>query len=269
MPSKADIEKRIATMGDPKSNGAWREFVEKNNAADIAEQKRQLRIANHTKQQWGIADKKNDGVKYVGSRQHLYDEKPDSQFKKLVKYGVENSSVPVSKAPQGSKQHKTDILNYVNKVVADNEPKIADQEIFKNNINRQPKYPTQASPRQIGDLAEKLEKQRQMTGGTSLWDDMKATAKTPAEKKEIRETIWQDYKRNGAKNMAEADLRWIGKSKYAPVADFKIDASGISDSINNYIKATQVHAPTELRKKERDPDLSGGLAAILGVPYEN
>jgi len=34
---------------------------------------------------------------------------------------------------------KKDILNYVNKVVADNEvridPKIADQEIFKNNIN--------------------------------------------------------------------------------------------------------------------------------------
>ena len=36
MPSKAEIEKRIATMGDPKSNGKWREFVEKNKAAEKA-----------------------------------------------------------------------------------------------------------------------------------------------------------------------------------------------------------------------------------------
>ena len=75
--SLAEVEKKIATMGDPKSNGKWREFVQKNKAADIAEQKRQLRIKNHTKQQWGIADKKkNDGVKYVGSRQYLFEDLP-------------------------------------------------------------------------------------------------------------------------------------------------------------------------------------------------
>ena len=28
--TKADTEKRIATMGDPKSNGAWKRFVDKN-----------------------------------------------------------------------------------------------------------------------------------------------------------------------------------------------------------------------------------------------
>ena len=75
--SLAEVEKKIATMGDPKSNGKWREFVQKNKAADIAEQKRQLRIKNHTKQQWGISDKKkNDGVKYVGSRQYLFEDLP-------------------------------------------------------------------------------------------------------------------------------------------------------------------------------------------------
>ena len=75
--SLAEVEKKIATMGDPKSNGKWWEFVQKNKAADIAEQKRQLRIKNHTKQQWGIADKKkNDGVKYVGSRQYLFEDLP-------------------------------------------------------------------------------------------------------------------------------------------------------------------------------------------------
>ncbi len=34
-PTKADIEKRIATMGDPKSNGKWREFVERNKKAEM------------------------------------------------------------------------------------------------------------------------------------------------------------------------------------------------------------------------------------------
>ena len=33
-PSKKDIEKRIATMGDPKSNGKWAEWVEKNKFED-------------------------------------------------------------------------------------------------------------------------------------------------------------------------------------------------------------------------------------------
>ena len=226
MTSRKDIEKRIATMGDPKSNGAW--------AAHVARNKRY-----------------------------------EAEQKKLVKFGVENSSTPVSKAPQGSKQHKMDVVNYINKVVAENEPKIADQEIFKNNINRKPTYPAQASPKQVGQLAERLETSRQMTGGTSLWDDMKATAKTPAEKKEIREVILKDYKRNGAKNMADSDLRWIGKSKYAPIADFKIDASGISSSINNYINATRVNAPVAPPKKQRDPDLNLGLAAILGETHDS
>ena len=193
----------------------------------------------------------------------------EAEQKKLVKFGVENSSTPVSKAPQGSKQHKMDVVNYINKVVAENEPKIADQEIFKNNINRKPTYPAQASPKQVGQLAERLETSRQMTGGTSLWDDMKATAKTPAEKKEIRDIIQEDYKKHGTKDMADSDLRWIGKSKYAPVADFKIDASGISSSINNYINATRVNAPVAPPKKQRDPDLNLGLAAILGETHDS
>ena len=217
MTSKADIEKRIATFGDPKSNGKWSAFVARNKRYE-AEQK-------------------------------------DAELKKLVKFGVENSSNSVSKAPQGSTQHKRDILNYVNKVVADNEPKIADQEIFKNNINRkEPVALKFASPKQVGQLAERLEENRQRTGEMSTWDAMKATAKTPQEKKEIRDIIKEDYKRHGAKDMADADL--------------KIDAEGISRSINNYINATR-NVPVAPPKKQRDPDLNRGLASIIGETYEH
>ena len=149
------------------------------------------------------------------------------KLRSLVKFGVENSSTPVSKAPQGSKQHKVDVLTYVNKVVADNEPKIADQEIFKNNINRkEPVALKFATPHQVGQLAQRLEENRQRTGEMSTWDTMKATAKTPQEKKEIRDIIKEDYKKHGAKNMAEADLKWIGRAKsQQPIMDFKIDVS--------------------------------------------
>ena len=35
--------------------------------------------------------------------------------KDIIKFGVENSSVPVSKAPQGSEQHRKEVLNYIEK----------------------------------------------------------------------------------------------------------------------------------------------------------
>ena len=74
-PEKIKIEKRIATFGDSKSNGAWAAHVARNKKYD-AEQKEKEKL------------------------------------KSLVKFGVENSSTPVSKAPQGSKKHKSDIISY-------------------------------------------------------------------------------------------------------------------------------------------------------------
>ena len=96
---------------------------------------------------------------------------------------------------------------------------------------------------------------------------LKKAADTPEEKKEIREVILQDYKRNGAKNMAQDDLKWIGKGR---VADgIKIDVKGISDSVNTYINAQRKFMkPSRPPPKKPDPDLNRGLAAILGVPYE-
>ena len=212
MPSKKEIEQRIATFGDPKSNGTF--------------------------------------------ARHVANNKRSEELMSLVKHGVEHSSTPVSKAPAGSQKHKTDVLNYINKIVDQYEGK-------------EPIYPSRASPRQIGDLAERLETSRQMTGEMSTWDAMKATAKTPQEKKEIRDIIRADYNKHGAKDMADSDLRWIGKSKYAPVADFKIDAEGISNSINNYINATRVNAPVAPPKKPKDPDLNLGVASLLGETYDS
>ena len=207
MTSKAEIEKRIATMGDPKSNGAW--------------------------------------------SRHMAQNKRYEDLKSLVTHGVEHSSTPVSTAPAGSKKQKTDVLNYINKMV----------DMYEGDHIKV----KEATPKQVGQLAERLEENRQRSGEMSTWDSMKATAKTPAEKKEIRDVIRRDYNRNGPKNMAQDDLKWIGKAKsQQPIMDFKIDANGISSSINNYINATRANAPVAPPKKKRDPDLSLGLGSILG-----
>ena len=191
------------------------------------------------------------------------------EIKDIVKHGVEHSSTPVSKAPQGSKKHKTDVLQYIEKMKDMYEPKFADQQIFKNNINKKPTYPTQASPEMMGKAAERIERARQMTGEKkqlSTWDLLKKAADTPEEKKEIREIIREDYKKNGAKNMDPDDLKWIGKGKVA--TDVKIDVSGISESINNYINATAQPAPLAPPKKQRDPDLDAGIVSVLGGSNE-
>jgi len=191
------------------------------------------------------------------------------EIKDIVKHGVEHSSTPVSKAPQGSKKHKTDVLQYIEKMKDMYEPKLADQKIFKNNINNKPTYPTQATPEMMGKAAERIERARQMTGEPkqlSTWDLLKKAADTPEEKKEIREIIREDYKKNGAKNMDPDDLKWIGKGKVA--TDVKIDVSGISESINNYINATAQPAPLAPPKKQRDPDLDAGIVSVLGGSNE-
>jgi len=217
MTSKAEIDKRIATFGDPKSNGAWAANYKK-----VQEQKRY--------------DAEQEAAK--------------AKIKKDIRFGVENSNVSVSKAPQGSKQHTLEVSKHV--------------DILSNNINDK-MYASHATPEQVGKLAERLERSRQMTGEESTWNSMKRTAKTPAEKKEIRQIILEDYKKNGAKDMDPDDLKWIGKGKLNPI-EIKIDVDGISSSINNYVNAKRANEPVAPPKKEIDPDLNKGLGYLLGEP---
>jgi hypothetical protein len=66
--------------------------------------------------------------------------------------------------------------------------------------------------------------------------------------------------------MDSDDLKLIGKGKITP--NIKIDVSGISSSINNYINATRANAPAPPPKKQRDPDLDLGLASLIGGSNE-
>ena len=54
--------------------------------------KKDLRIANHLKRQWGLLDPKKKGVQYVGSRRWLLEDKPKPN-NKYFSYGVDAKSI--------------------------------------------------------------------------------------------------------------------------------------------------------------------------------
>lgn len=73
-PSEEKVIEKQMVKDTSKSKGAWKKFVSDN---AIAEKKdNELRRKKQLMRSWGLDKKTNDGVKYVGSRQHLYDDYP-------------------------------------------------------------------------------------------------------------------------------------------------------------------------------------------------
>ena len=222
-PEKIKIEKKIATMGDDKSKGAWKAHVARNNRYE-AEQKK--------------------------------------KFKSIV----ENSSTAVSKAPQGSPRHKSDIISYIEKM----------NDIYgKGNENV---YPSKATPTQVGDLAKRLEEGRQMSGQPSTWDLMKQTAHTSEEKNEIKKILNKEYYKHGPKDMDPEDLKYINKHK-SQITSPKIETPTVSFNPTLVSKPTptpptpqisieetiKVLADERLKKEQRAWDRQHGRSGITDL----
>ena len=223
-PEKIKIEKKIATMGDSKSNGAWAAHVARNDRFE-KEQKEKLR--------------------------------------KHIKLGVENSPIAVSKAPQGSPKHKSDIISYINKMTDMYDKKDEDF------------YPRQATPTQVGEAAKRLEESRQSTGDLSTWELMKQTAKTPEERNEIKKILNKEYYKRGPKNMDPSDLKYIGKHKsqivYPEIKIPHIERDLISKPIPEPETALplrehiKVLADERLHREQNDWDRKFGRGGIIDL----
>ena len=109
---RRELNKYLA-RNNSNSDGAWTAFVKANTDPNRPK---------HTEPVEYMEQMKNKHGSYK------------NYTRNLVKYGVDHSQKKIGNAPPGSKQQKQDVLNYVNKVVSDNEPKIADQKIFENNV---------------------------------------------------------------------------------------------------------------------------------------
>ena len=109
-----EIERQL-TKDTSKSKGAWSAFVKANTDPN--------------------KPKNIQAVEYMEQMKNKHGSY-DNYTKNLVKYGVDNSQQKIGNAPQGSKQQKSDVLNYVNKMTEIYDgPKISDQPILKNNVN--------------------------------------------------------------------------------------------------------------------------------------
>ena len=101
---KPDLWKDVLYKGmSPIERGQWNAEQRKKgydgktgnklkNQTEIEEEKKQKRIANHTKQQWGIPDKKLVDLPIIKGN-IKYQKKPDDHIAKLEHFGIENSSV--------------------------------------------------------------------------------------------------------------------------------------------------------------------------------
>ena len=101
---------------------------------------------------------------------------------------------------------------------------------FKNEEAAKKNYPTQATPEQVGKLAERLERNAQMSGGQgpskkgmNNWDAIKVTSKNnAAEMKEIKKTLFKHYNEHGSKFMSDDDLKIIKRGKYSELPKLNI-----------------------------------------------
>ena len=117
------IEKQLTRPSTPP--GAWKKFVKANEEADKLIASNKLAEKELPRETWNRLDKQEK----IRQKDHL---------KKLITHNVTNSSVPVSKAAQGSNQHKADVMDYINKKVEMYEGggvKI-DPPILRENINK-------------------------------------------------------------------------------------------------------------------------------------
>jgi len=106
---------KYLTRDTSKSDGAWPAFVKATNDPKRPKHTEPVEYMEQMK------DKHGSYKNYT---------------RNLVKYGVENSQTKISNAPPGSKQQKTDVMDYINKKVEMYDgPKISDQPILKNNVN--------------------------------------------------------------------------------------------------------------------------------------
>jgi len=175
-----DIEKRIATMGDSKSNGAWKNLVDENK---YIEKMKKFGIENsqHPAEKY-YEDKMNDiekkGQSYLVKQLNKQDLELNKQNNQVLENRGRqtvalnhtankylNNQVKkgnIKKEDLMLQPDKNGLLTNKAKTIAMRDSFMAKQ--FNNALGVND-YPTQASPEQFGKLAETLERNRQQTGG--------------------------------------------------------------------------------------------------------
>jgi deoxyribodipyrimidine photolyase-like uncharacterized protein len=125
---------------------------------------------------------------------------------------VENSPNPVSKAPQGSKQHTLD----VNKHIEDTVKKFEDgKPLIKKFRNDDPSTFLSAQ-KPVMDTWDLLKKSAKMAAAKGDYSELR----------DIKQTLREQYQRNGGQWMSDDEKKLI--NKYKSPEPIKIDMDGIT-----------------------------------------
>ena len=173
--NKKELEKYIATRPSAKeSDGAWKRFVESNKLAE----------KETPKQTWERLEKE---------QQHPQDKYFDDKMKEIDKKGTSYLAKHLRKDPpiMERRGQQSLALNKIGKKVLDEgslKPEDVELKLNENGLHtnkdrtiavrdsfvanafnkalgiKKPSYPTQATPKQFGELAERLERNRQQQG---------------------------------------------------------------------------------------------------------
>ena len=173
-------------------------------------------------------------------------------IKSMVRMAVENSPNPVSKAPQGSKQHTLDVNKHIEATVKkfeDGKP------LIKKFRNDDPStYLSNQKP--VMDTWDLLKKSAQMSARKGNFSEMR----------DIKQTLREQYQKNGGQWMSDDEKKLI--NKYKSPEPIKINIDGITkgrmmlEQINEENKRLE-----EQKKKIFEKNIShenyGGLAYLL------
>ena len=127
--------------------------------------------------------------------------------------------------------------------------KFEKEEAVKNN------YSKEATPEQVGKLAERLERNAQMSGskgpftnGVDTWNAIIDVSKNdPTEMKEIKKSLFRTYNKSGTKFLSDKELKIIKRGKYTEYPEVNI-APSIVPAAPVVIKKPEVPVEEQIRR---------------------
>ena len=233
----------------PNSKGAWKNFVKANEKA-AAEDKAVMQFA---------IEQSNDKVKGYPKKEKPY------YMTKLATGGLDNVNAPtiprVETILERIERVEYELGDSDKKPAHYDNPNIIDYENYKQPPKDFSNHDKSSYP------GDRNQKQRLNT-----WDLMVQTAKTPEEKREIRDVLHRDYKKSKGSNMSDKELRMINKH---PDQLKKLITPIVTPTPAPYVQPAQPKIPLEeiirrnadakLRQEQLDHDYrygKGGLASL-------
>ena len=104
-----------------------------------------------------------------------------------------------------------------------------------------------------GGFLEPTKEEIEKAKAPSTWDLLKQTAKTYEEKKDIREIINKEYKRNGMSNLTKDEIKYVDKSLIKPVKIF--DSLDPTTYLSNAEQRRAVLTPKKFTDKPQYPEV--------------